>query len=355
MGITPGLLQQADRELHWRTRYGHIPFIRHAEHNEQCAVLVGETTYVGPWRTFIDFLQGFIARKLNPEWFRRELAKQNSQQHPVAQWSVAWTKLQLNEQTRLENGIFITQPDGLATAYIFLAYDFYLLEQHGQFPNKLLKRLRSPDQFQGALYEIQVAAMFIRAGFRIKWCPNKGTDETHGEFIACHPVFVPDGLEVEAKSKHRFDILGAAEGSKVEAGPRIALILAEAFKKQFGIPKIICLDLNLPATPEATFDKPWFEQFRQEYDGMLRSQDKGKYNGNIVVFTNNSFHYGQPGIAVSPDLPFFGILDRVEHEFTYTKQVVELFTGQFGKPVVVPEFEEHDPLVLDWLTKQGAC
>ncbi len=55
-------------------------------------------------------------------------------------------------------------------ALLSLDYDFYSLQHCGaEVLSKLLNRLRNEQQFQGARYEIAVAALSCRAGFEIKW------------------------------------------------------------------------------------------------------------------------------------------------------------------------------------------
>ena len=49
-----------------------------------------------------------------------------------------------------------------------LSYDVYTLRNAGALPQRLVVRLRSHAEFQGAKYEIAVAAIIRRAGFRLE-------------------------------------------------------------------------------------------------------------------------------------------------------------------------------------------
>ena len=83
----------------------------------------------------------------------------------------------------------------LATIYIGFNWSIGL-------PDSLIKRLKDFHKFQGARYEILVAAVFTRAGFDIEWIDDTKASGKHPEFIATHKR-TGRKIAVEAKSRRR--------------------------------------------------------------------------------------------------------------------------------------------------------
>lgn len=68
----------------------------------------------------------------------------------------------------------------------------------------MLKRLKNHQQFQGAAYELRVAGVFARLGFKINFLDDTDRSIKHCEFLATKEDLV---ISVETKSKHREGIL----------------------------------------------------------------------------------------------------------------------------------------------------
>jgi hypothetical protein len=73
-----------------------------------------------------------------------------------------------------------------------------------------MERIRLPDQFQGARYELSIAAVFSRAGYEVEWLTAR--DRKLPEFIATHQTAKTE-IAVEAKSRHRPGVLAGREHS----------------------------------------------------------------------------------------------------------------------------------------------
>ncbi len=54
-------------------------------------------------------------------------------------------------------------------SFLGLAYDLYLCAHNEEIPSELMRRLKDPSQFEGALYEAFVISIFARAGFQIEF------------------------------------------------------------------------------------------------------------------------------------------------------------------------------------------
>jgi hypothetical protein len=70
--------------------------------------------------------------------------------------------------------------NGVVAAYLGAGYALYRLEHNAELQERLLKRLKDIGQFQGAYYELLVASVLIRAGFKLTL-----EDETDGKIKHC--------------------------------------------------------------------------------------------------------------------------------------------------------------------------
>jgi len=246
--------------------------------------------------TFAEFLLHHLKWTLGKNWHDGQIALTPSQRHQIMLWYRA-----LNENYRevIENpgnetpdGTFRAFPTGDTLALLTLAFDVYILRQQGNLPSKLLDRLRSKDQFQGARYEIAIAATFVRAGFDVEFLDEKV--QKRGEFIARHPVF-GDNVEVEAKSRHRAGVLGQS-GSPDEAKAVRAVVenlVNDALSHNLGDkPFLIFVDLNAPGQPGVpTKDVPWFQDIGTMVQSLSEPTPENPDPCNGMMFTNFSFHW----------------------------------------------------------------
>lgn len=94
----------------------------------------------------------------------------------------------------------------------------------------LIDRIRCPDNFPGALYEVRVAAALLRAGFSLH--PQDETDRrtTHVEFIATH---AESGATYAVEAKRR-------EGVRMKINRQ----MHRALSKRSEHPRIVFIDTN---------------------------------------------------------------------------------------------------------------
>ena len=324
------LLQTLQDEADRKETYGHVQPIKTASVEGHRIVAFGNTVATGTWKTFGDFLKDYLVEKLTSSWGTPEIqTKALEDRHPVLQWYDALCEFQKrNLHTANEDGIFHAEPDGPTLAYYLLAYDLFQLAENAGVQAKFLDRLRDPVQFQGARYELAVAAHLVRAGFSIELEDESDRSRVHPEFFA---VYRATGIRfaVEAKSRHRSGILGfkgAATDASSEADVRRLLNSAIRKARKLADPAIIFLDLNLPpAETEAkgVQDLPWFAEVSNE---VTRRDTGSPMPYHAVIFTNQSLYFGARGLPVpghsiiglmaqngekpvSSDRPFRAILD----------------------------------------------
>ncbi|MES2364720.1 MAG: SEC-C metal-binding domain-containing protein [Pseudomonadota bacterium] len=187
--------------------------------------------YSKGWKTFHDFLVNYIMTTLDAEWGNTELAKPPEARHPILTW---YQKLCAHQKT------FITEPGkvaeaqmtGAVAAYMHLAYDLYALDHNAELQKKLVARLRNHDNFEGAWYEVFVAAIMIRAGFEVEFENEDDRSTSHCEFTA---TFTKTGRKFSVEAKHR-----------AGARRRMGHLLTGALAKHAAHSRIVFIDINIP-------------------------------------------------------------------------------------------------------------
>lgn len=184
--------------------------------------------------------------------------------------------------------------------WLLFCYDFFLLIHKKALPNELIQRIKDRQYFQGARYELAVAAIFLRAGFEIQWINKDAAKGKACEFIATHKK-TGIKVEVEAKSKKRSGVLHESIGPDSKQG--IPNLLRDALKKKgtANIPMIIFIDGNLPFTPGSALEKPIFNETKRAI-GIL---PKDKDSFNLLVITNFPYHYDNFDVIAAPHESLF--------------------------------------------------
>lgn len=272
---------------------GHVRPIVSAEYRGDRYVAIGGRFLRGKWKTFLDFLADYIKFVLTPEWGQAELRKPLEQRHVIMQWYDGVCRFQVEHIK--EDGV-TTQiiPSGVVAAYYLLAYDLYLLNHHHLMQDVLVRRLKDPNQFQGARYELFVSATAIRAGLRVEFENERDSSRKHPEFIATHPE-TGQKVAVEAKSRHRNGGLGRGGIAPVtppKAG--IQRLVRDAAGKIDDIPMVLFLDVNLPDSDPHVFEIPWVMEVLGSLVERAERHHGGKDPFNIVIITNHPHHYGSP-------------------------------------------------------------
>lgn len=288
----PVSVQQVIQKDHERRdKFGEVRPLIHADWQGNKIIAVGnEVHWSKQWRYFTDFLQDYIKSVLTPEWGNSELAKPLAQRHPIIQWYGAMCRFQ-QVQAQQEDGTICCAPNGAMMAYLLVAYDLYVLRHHSSLQNAVVRRLKNPDQFQGARYELFVAATCIRARYRIDYEDESDHSQKHVEFVAVHTE-TQDEINVEAKSRHRKGILGQP-GQQTRGQPRLTIgrLLNKALQKSTDKPLVVFIDVNVPPTMESPFEKPWFRQLLETLDRTIGTDTRKRDPFNLIVFTNHPFHY----------------------------------------------------------------
>ena len=274
-------------------RYGHVNQQVTTEFQDGRIVTVGNRIHFGKtWETFPDFLLYYFIIKMTPEWGKAEIAKPEDERHQIIklyQQLCLWQA----KQKKGDDGIYKTLNTGVTAAFYQLAYDLYTLEHHMKLQKEVIRRLKIRDNYQGARYELTIAASFIRAGFNIDYDDESDNSKKHPEFIATH-IATGEQIAVEAKSRHREGILGQPGNPKgqeeVKAG--IKRLLHRALLKPTDLPYIICIDLNMPPIEVSLFESPAFKEIAKAIENKEKKHNEPSgFPATIYVFTNYPHHY----------------------------------------------------------------
>jgi hypothetical protein len=236
----------------------------------------GSITFRPPQETnhefFVHVLANTVSATLGDTWKATQDQLAEAERHPLALWVDAWEELRRDHAANATNvrdeggGRYSASATGDALALLTLAYDVYTLRHAMAIDpgDPLIKRLGRREQFQGARYEITVAAILVRAGYRIAWFTD--TSRKLPELVASR-----DGsdveIAVEAKSRTRPGLLGqlGERPSEESVHADLARLHRAALEKEVdGRPLIIFLDMNLPPGQDRTFEE-WFRRFMNAF------------------------------------------------------------------------------------------
>lgn len=253
-------------------------------------VAVGNKLAYGRWRVFADFLVPHLSQTLGSEWGNAEIAKPHEERHPIVRWYQALAHLQ---QEHHKPGEISAMPLlGVARAYLWLAYDLYTLEHNSasmpkpEIWERLLDRLRHPDQFVGARYELRVAAIFVRAGFKLDWEDETDNSGTHGEFTATFPA-TGRKFWVECKMRQPDPAKDPAENVG-----KFRSLVVKALRKKTDMERIVFVELNMPVDGQPDRDNPGWRDWAVGCLRVLEGSAEGKaLPPALILITNYPEHH----------------------------------------------------------------
>ena len=247
--------------------------------------------------TFHEFLVGVVKWALGCEWWDAQRNAVGKEQHIVLSWAADWESF-TSDHTDEEHAdagqpTFSTEAPGSLWALVTFGYDLYCLLQTGNLPQSLIKRLRNRKQFQGARYEVAVAATMKRAGFDLVFLDDARITEKHSEFIGVDR-HSPVRLAVEAKSRHRPGVMHTEGEFKYDGDWKgIARLVRDALEKASAdLPLVVFVDVNLPFTPGSDpNEKPWFSDLRLAMDAAGSPSPSNPDRFALLLTTCFSDHF----------------------------------------------------------------
>ncbi len=254
--------------------------------------------------TFHEFLILLLKARFGEGWRQNQMAVPPEKRHVLIQWVDAWrewrTTMRVDENR--DGDHWAATSSGEVRALVALAYDLFCLEVTNRLPRFLVRKLKDRHEYQGARYEIAVAAIIARAGFEIEFLDKKIIEEKHCEFIATHKE-TRIKMGVEAKSRRRKGVLHEpGELDLEEVRVDIGNLLDDALlQRPSKLPYLVFIDINVPATTEKDpRDIEWIKDLesRLKERGLLSQDGKNQDPLNALVVTNYSYYYA--GEAQAP-------------------------------------------------------
>jgi hypothetical protein len=244
------------------------------------AVAVGNELYQTKAQTFHEFLWDYIKSVLGSEWGNAELAKAPDKRHPLLNWYQEAAKY-INAHIR-ERGKVHTMPSiGVVSAYLQLAYNLYLIAHNQELGNRLIRRLKQPDQFFPAYYETSIFGALVRAGFELEFEDETDSSTTHCEATA---TFRKTGRKFSVEAKMR-----QASTASVDIGRQIK----KALRKKAIHARIVFAEINIPELPDSNQQvaslQNILDDIRKRESEMLTTTEP--LPSAYVVVTNHPFLY----------------------------------------------------------------
>ena len=265
------------------------------------AVMGKDLVYTDQGRTTDELIIAIVAKTLGQEWLKGEIEKEVSARHPIAQWFEDWKHLRSTPDLgRPVGSVILSAPmDGGTRRLMSIGADLWHLQHHESIPPRLLKRLRDHREFQGALYEIAVASIVARAGYKIRWVNESKATRSQPEFFA-RMERTNESIAVEAKSRRRAGALGFP-GDRSERIPAITdvrdLFESALLKDPGETPYLIFVDMN---SPEQIFSasedraKEMADHLASMAEEMAGKTTLAGSGFAAIVLTNFASHYGAP-------------------------------------------------------------
>lgn len=293
---------------------GHGRPIISAGLNRHKLVAVGNTLHFSEkWKYFPDFLMDYIKTKIGADWGNEEIKKPFDDRHPLMKWYHQLCLFQAS-QKRNDAGHYNSEATGLIRCYLGLAYSLYLLDHNAELQQRLVERLKRPDQFQGAYYELIVANCMIRAGFELQLEDEADPKQKHCEFSA-RSKETGRRFWVEAKMRSVAGVLGKtdADGQQITSKPtsRLSKHLSDALRKPAKDERIIFIDVNTaPIKPEDISGDtlnapPWMIASEKQLTDRERDLREGERA--YVFVTNFCFHNSLDSIFQGQAILAFGL------------------------------------------------
>ena len=256
------------------------------EFNGRRLVAIGSEIFdSGNCKTFHEVLSVYLRVLLSEEWIKNGLLKELKARHPILQWHDAMITYQRETIQTLE--VQTVPATGAISALLGLSYNLYLMAHNSELQEKLINRLKNSNQFLGALYETQVAAICIQAGFDISFENEDDLSSTHCEFTATN---IKSGRKFSVEAKAR------TSGKKSAA---ISHQLYNALKKKADHERIIFIDIN---TSEITADIETSKWIKEALNSIRGAEKRLKINGKeappaYVFLTNQQNAYSLKSTA----------------------------------------------------------
>jgi hypothetical protein len=300
-------IQHTSQKL--RDEYGvHVNYVAPVSWQGQKVYALGSRVYFRPpSETFHEFLIQVLQETIGEEWRAEQAQLSERDQHFIFRASNEygkWKAANSTDASRAPDGHFAATPSGWVQYFISLAWDVATLIHASNLPESLLERLRDQYEFQGARYEIAIAAIFARLDCTICFLNEEEglQGSKHAEFIATHRPTAQE-VAVETKSRRRPGILNEAgefdRDDPLRGDPRaVRRRFLEALEQApEGLPFMVFIDINAPLQLDAETGREWLEDIRRWMDRLPSPSREEPSVYNAFCVTNFSPHFQGVDVA----------------------------------------------------------
>jgi hypothetical protein len=272
--VVPQMLERAKAEEIQRQKQQGLgnPIISLEMQGHRLVAVKNRLLHSKGWKTFHDFLFDYMKMSLGSEWGTAEIKKPLAERHPLLVWYQKLCDFQQTNFAPTPGQVSFAPATGAVSAYLRLAYDLFALDHNAEVQEKLLARLRNHDKFWGARYEVNVAAIFVRAGFTIEFEDESDRSTSHCEFTATHKR---TGRKFSVEAKRR-------EGNRL----RIVRLFNDALRKHANHARVIFIDINWPS-PGGQQYPPYLVQAQARLR-RLEAESGGPQRPPAYVFVTNT-------------------------------------------------------------------
>jgi hypothetical protein len=248
-----------------------------------------------PTETFHEFLINIVKGTVGEGWYKDQLLLPEAERHQILRrikTQADRSRMFVGDDRFKQGGVYEVPPSGDELSLLALGYDLLHLQHRGDLPQRLVERLKNRAEFQGALYEIAIAATFVRAGFGIKFIHQKS--KKHPEFFA-HDDASGVRVAVESKSRRRSGVPhepGQIDETKALRGD-VENLISEAFEQAPGdCPFMIFIDVNVPPVPGIPFqERAWFQDVWAAMQALQTPTEEKPDDFNALFLTSFPFHW----------------------------------------------------------------
>ena len=316
---------------------------------ERKGLVIGHNAFmVASSRTFAAALLDFLRFKLGEPWLARARQLPSGQRHVIAEWIDALETDIRNapDSSVAPDGTVERMPTGTSRALMSIADDLAQVEHCGRVPAQLLRRLRDRKAFQGARYELFIAGLMLRAGFRVFWRKPSKTGKTP-DFEA-HLGSTGERFLIEAKSIHRADALHGGEGARSDDEERRAravtlFVDALSHSDDHSTPLLVFIDVNLPSADGRSPKEDFYASAIESEVGRRILAGEDVRHCAAVAMTNMGWYFHD-----SPDpAPGGTLLFRLSHATTPMSDEAQTRIGRAARESgVIPDVERDWPYAL---------
>lgn len=266
------------------------------EKNVRAVAIWNTLIFRPPTETFHEFLiEVPLKNTFGEDWYKTEMKKDEAVRHVAVRWLAAYREESQKHRPadHQEGQVYSGPATGETTELIALAHDMYMLQKVNRLPDGLVNRLRNYGEFQGARYEVAIAAAFVKCGFEIEWIND--VTVRHPEFVARNPT-THEEVSVETKSRRRPGVLHqpGTTPPDVELRADVDRLYRDALGQDPGGRAFaIFLDVNLPPSTTAGAVATW----QREITGRWQANEQLA----LLGFTNFAWHYSGDAPARHPE------------------------------------------------------